>query len=249
MAFDPSSQDRMSDFFVTACAHKLWSTPVRLQTYSSYLFKDVPLKNTRALDVGGGSGVFSLYMAAAGAREVVCLEPEGAGSRSGASNRFDAVSEALGGLPARVLPCTFQDFEHAGEPFDVVLLHNSINHLDEDACIALRRDPSARETYRALFHKMANLVSPGGHLLLTDGTPVNLWPLLRLRNPFAPTIEWHKHQPPEVWEELAAEAGFRKCCLTWTTPSSMGTFGRILLGNRLGAFLTLGAFRLHLRKR
>jgi hypothetical protein len=64
----------------------------------------------------------------------------------------------------------------------------------------------------------------------------------------APWIEWHKHQPPEVWRGLAEAAGFRYCCTQWSTPSVLGSVGRVLLGNRIGAYLTLGAFRLHLRK-
>ena len=143
---------------------------------------------------------------------------------------------------------TLQSFENSAGGFDLILLHNSVNHLDEEACIRLRQDPAARATYAALFRKLAQLMSPGAHLLITDGTPQNLWPMLHLRNPFAPTIEWHKHQPPEMWRDLAVQAGLRHCCLRWTSPSSFGKMGRLLLGHRLGAFLTLGAFRLHLRK-
>ena len=47
------------------------------------LFDGVDLSGKRMLDIGGGSGIYSFYAACAGAREVICLEPEAAGSMSG----------------------------------------------------------------------------------------------------------------------------------------------------------------------
>lgn len=238
----------LADFLAIACKEGLWSTPERLARYAAYVFADVPLEGRRMLDIGGGKGVFTLYAAARGACHVICLEPEAAGSRKGMRNAFYRVAGTLPNATAEMHPWTLQEYQPPTEPFDVILLHNSINHLDEEACIALRRDPAARATYRHLFQRIASMLAPAGDLVLTDGTPHNLWPKLGLRNPFAPTIEWHKHQPPEVWRALAEEVGLRYCCLKWTSPSSLGEVGRTLLGNRLGAFLTLGAFRLHLRK-
>jgi SAM-dependent methyltransferase len=226
----------------------MWSTPARLHTYCQYLYRDVPLNGMQVLDIGAGSGVFSLYAAAAGASRVVCLEPEAAGSREGKLATFGRVVEASGIQSVEMRDVTLQDYDSGGERFDLLLLHGSINHLDEPACIELRKNPEALRTYEGLFASMAELTAPGGHLLLVDATSDNLWPRLGLKNPMAPWIEWHKHQPPEVWRGLAEAAGFRYCCTQWSTPSVLGSVGRVLLGNRIGAYLTLGAFRLHMRK-
>jgi len=238
----------MQRFLEAAQAQGMWSTPARLRTYGEYLYSDIDLRGVRLLDIGGGSGVFSLYAAASGASRVLCLEPEAAGSLKGKREVFTQVAEACGATGVEMRPLTLQDYDPGDERFDVVLLHNSINHLDEDACIRLRQDKAAREVYSKLFAGLADLIVPGGHLLMTDATRYNLWPALRIKNPIAPWIEWHKHQPPEVWRAIGEEVGLRFCCLQWTTPSTFGQAGRVLLGNRLGAYLTLGAFRMHMRK-
>jgi 2-polyprenyl-3-methyl-5-hydroxy-6-metoxy-1,4-benzoquinol methylase len=242
------AETSMERFLAAAQTHRLWSTPARLRTYGEYLYRDIPLKGASLLDIGGGSGVFSLYAAASGASRVVCLEPEAAGSLKGKREKFLEVAHACGITGVEMRPDTLQDFDAGGERFDVVLLHASINHLDEDACIRIRRDPAAREVYRRLFEMIAGLIVPGGHLLMTDCTPNNLWPALHLKNPMAPWIEWHKHQPPEVWRDLGQEVGLRPYSLRWTAPSMLGGFGRVLMGNRLGAYITIGAFRLHMLK-
>ncbi len=238
----------MQGFLEAAQAHGMWSRTARLRFYGSYLYRDVPLKGATLLDIGGGSGVFSLYAAAAGATRVLCLEPEAAGSLKGKRETFERVAEASGALPVEMRGLTLQEYEPGDERFDIVMLHNSINHLDEDACINIRKREDARRIYAELFGRIADLIAPGGHLLLTDCTSDNLWPKLGIKNPVAPSIEWHKHQPPEVWRSLGENAGLRHCCLQWSSLTSLGAIGRALLGNRLGAYLTIGAFRLHMRK-
>ncbi len=238
----------MRRFLEAAQAHGMWSTASRLRSYGSYLYQDVPLKGARLLDIGGGSGVFSLYAAAAGASRVLCLEPEAAGSVKGKRETFERVAQASGALPVEMRGLTLQEYDPGDERFDIVMLHNSINHLDEEACINLRKRADARQTYARLFGTIADLIVPGGHLLLTDCTSDNLWPRLGLKNPVAPWIEWHKHQPPEIWRALGEQVGLRHCCMQWTSLTSLGAAGRVLLGNRLGAYLTIGAFRLHMRK-
>lgn len=238
----------MQRFLQAVQDHAMWSTAARLRTYGKYLYSDIDLNGVRLLDIGGGSGVFSLYAAASGAARVLCLEPEAAGSLKGKREKFAQVAQDSGITGVEMRPDTLQEFDPGDERFDVVLLHASINHLDEDACIRLRRDQAAREVYRKLFATMAELIAPGGHLLMTDCTPHNLWPALGLKNPMAPWIEWHKHQPPEVWRDLGEEVGLRHCCLRWSSLNTLGAAGRVLLGNRLGAYLTIGAFRLHMRR-
>ena len=45
----------------------LWSSEPALVRYLSWLFEGIPLAGARVLDVGSGTGVFSLYAAAQGA--------------------------------------------------------------------------------------------------------------------------------------------------------------------------------------
>jgi SAM-dependent methyltransferase len=221
--------------------------PGNLRFYLRHLFRGIDLRGRRVLDVGAGDGIYSLYAAAAGAEHVVALEPEAQGSRQGMRRRFERARRRLGVEEVELRPDTFQDFDPHGEAFDVVLLHSSINHLDEDATTALHRDPGARGVYRRLLAKLARLSAPGARLIVVDCSRDNLFARLGRRNPLQPTIEWEKHQAPETWVELLKEVGFDEPRVRWRTLNSLRQPGRLLLGNRLVGWLTLSAFHLTMR--
>jgi len=51
-------------------------------------------------------------------------------------------------------PVLFQEFSTT-RTFDIVLLHASINHLDEEACIRLQYDDQARRRYGLIFQRLS----------------------------------------------------------------------------------------------
>lgn len=211
--------------------------------YLDFLFDGFDFSGKRVLDIGGGAGDLSIYAGALGAREAVCLEPEAAGSTAEVTELLAGPREVLG-LTDRVVirGDTFQEFEDSGDGFDIVLLHNSINHLDEEACIHLKDRPEAESTYVRLFEKLARISRPGARLLLTDCSRYNAFALLGLRNPLLRTIEWHKHQSPYTWRRLLARAGFTRFRIRWLPVRRLGKPGRILLGNVLGTYFLHSAF-------
>jgi SAM-dependent methyltransferase len=219
-----------------------------LRFYLDYLFDGVPLRGRSVLDVGAGDGVYSFYAAASGAKRVVALEPEAAGSSAGVVDRFERMEQRLGLDSVQLLPQSFQEFDPSGERFDVLLLHASVNHLDEEACIVLHEDASARETYRGVFSKLADMSAEGAHLIVADASRHNLFARLPFKSPVQPYIVWEKHQPPELWAGLLAEAGFTQSRIRWSSFNTLRRPGRLLLGNRLGAWLTLGVFCLTMRR-
>ena len=219
-----------------------------LQFHLKTLFQDIVLENRTVLDVGGGSGLHSFYAACMGAREVVCLEPETEGSRSGMGAKFRKLNEMLGYDQVRFEPVTFQAFDPAEKQFDIILLHNSINHLDETACINLLNDEASRAIYMDIFSKLSALASRGAKLIVCDCSRYNFFALLRVRNPFAPTIEWHKHQAPEVWVGLLSQAGFINPKVRWTAFNTLRSPGRVLLGNKLLSYFLRSDFRFTMEK-
>jgi hypothetical protein len=147
----------------------------------------------------------------------------------------------------RLLRTTLQQFDPDRAKFDVLLLHNSVNHLDESACMALGDDDNAWQTYLAIFEKLRDLAAPGATLILADCSRHNFFGLVGMRNPFARSIEWQKHQPPEIWIRLLERCGFANPRLSWTTFNSLGSLGRVALGNRLAAYFLMSHFRLSMR--
>lgn len=223
-----------------------WKSEKRLRTYLGYLFRDVPLWGRSFLDVGGGVGLFCAAAKVHGAARAVCLEPGGAG----ALDSIKAVAATGHAADARwgieFVSSTLEDYHRNRLPtdaFDVILLHNVINHLDEAACSQLHADEHAREVFRRKIRLIGDLAALGARLIVCDCARNNFLPDLRLKNPLQPWIEWHKHQNPRLWRRLFEECGWRHQSTRWTTPNFLGHPGR-LLGNALCSYFLLGHFRL-----
>ena len=221
-------------------------TPAGGRFYLQHMFAGIDFEGKRMLDVGGGRGVFSYYAACMGA-DVVCLEPQGAGSTADMNRVFRETGAQLGRLSnIRLVVDTIQNYDPGDERFDIVLSHASINHLNEDACIRLHRDADAQDTYRELFRKIAGMCNPGAHLVACDVSRQNVFGLLGMTNPMAPDIEWHKHQPPAVWAALLTEAGFSEPRVTWGNRRRKNALLRALMNNRLVDYFQTSHFCLRM---
>lgn len=207
----------------------------------------IPLEGKRVLDIGGGDGRYSFYMAAAGAREVICLEPELAGSSEGMIASFEETKRQLNLPCVHLVISTFQEYK-PDAPFDILFSNASINHLDEEACIHLKHSKQAQEVYRQLFDKMHDMLRPGGYLVIYDASRYCFYSILGLRNPFAPTIEWHKHQTPWFWSRFAQASGFRKVHQKWSHPYRFHRIGHLLIGNPVVNFFWKSQFVIILQR-
>ena len=237
-----STQPNLENYLSAVIKEGLYPNRGNLQFHLKTLFKDIVLENERVLDIGGGSGLHSFYAACMGAKEVVCLEPETEGSRSGMGAKFRKLGGILGYDHVWFEPVTFQTFDPTGKQFDIILLHNSINHLDETACINLLSDEASTAIYMDICSKLSSLASGGAKLIVCDCSRYNFFALLRVRNPFAPTIEWHKHQAPKIWVNLLGQVGFVNPRVRWTSFNTLRWPGRALLGNKLLSYFLRSDF-------
>lgn len=220
----------------------------RLRDSIVAVFNGVPLEGVDLLDVGGGAGLHSFYAALNGAHEVVCLEPGGSGAL--AEYGRSAPLQGVGGHDATLqfFPMTLQEFDAKNRKFDVILLNNSVNHLDEQACMKLPSDTVSIESYGSLFEKLAALSNDGATIIITDCSSKNFFGILGVKSPFAPTIEWEKHQQATVWTGFLHNAGFTDVKIQWLVPQRLGPLGQSLLGHRVGCFFLSSYFRLTARK-
>ena len=213
-----------------------------LQFQMQNLFEGVELRGRTVLDIGGGNGVYSFYAAAAGASSVLCLEPEAEGSTSRVIDTFQRLRERMGFDNVTIDPVTLQDFAPRGRTFDVVLLYNSINHLNEPACITLLDKLESREAYTDIFSNLYSLCARPAKLIVADCSRHNFFNAIGTKNPFNPTIEWHKHQAPELWAGLLSKVGFTTPRIRWSTFSRLGTAGKLFTGNRWAAYFLRSHF-------
>jgi SAM-dependent methyltransferase len=190
-----------------------------LHWHCTHLLQGVDPKGGHTLEVGAGSGSLSLWLLGQGARSATLLEPEAAGSTVGTAARAAGHGRSLG-LDAdrwRFRNETLQRHQ-PDRRYRLVLSQNSVNHLDEDACVRLLNDPAASAAYRTMFRKIHDMLEPGGWLVIADCARTNYWSWLGKRSPWAYMIEWEKHQEPETWAGLLRAAGFEIEALRWWHP-------------------------------
>lgn len=215
--------------------------------YLDYLFQDVSFVGKSMLDIGGGSGKYSLYGSYMGAKSVVLLEPELEGSTNQSLDTFHRLAGELSVNNITALPISFQDFDAHNQTFDIILLHASINHLDEEACINLKHSADAINRYRAIFQKISQIASPSAKLIICDCSRYNFFALLHLRNPLAPTIEWQKHQSPSLWSNMLQDFGFVNPKIRWTIPGLPKEISRLIC-NRFVCYFLISYFCLSMNK-
>lgn len=243
------NRQQLLDTYYATVVQRGGFTPAGGRYYMEHLFAGVDFEGKRMLDIGGGRGVFSYYAACMGAADVVCLEPQDAGSTDDMNRVFRETGEQLVGLDnVRLVMDTIQNYDPGDERFDIILSHASINHLDENACIQLHKQESARDVYRDVFRRIAGMCNPGAKLIAVDLSRLNFFALLGVTNPFAPVIEWHKHQPPSLWAQLLAECGFENPRITWGNRRRKNAALRALLNNAVAEYFLTSHFCLRMDK-
>jgi cyclopropane fatty-acyl-phospholipid synthase-like methyltransferase len=175
------------------------------------------VRHAQVLEVGCGRGAWAIWAALHGASKIVGIEPDVEGSSDNSLEQFRRNIELLG-LQERIEArgCTLQNLPGWEERFDVAVMYNVINHLDEDAVVSLHKNAEAVKRYVALLKKLRLHMRANGWVLVADCGRDNFYPQLGVRSPFMPTIEWHKHQNPATWVRVFAEAGFDLFDLRWS---------------------------------
>lgn len=218
-----------------------------LKYHLNFLFPKINFKDKSVLDIGGGVGIYSFYAGCMGAKKVICLEPELAGSSKGLRDIFNTIKSELGSRNVYFIPKTFQEYE-GEDVFDIVILYDSINHLNEVACTKLKESKIAEEHYINIFRKLYKITRVGSKVIICDCSDKNFFNLIGSKNFFAPSIEWGKHQSPQLWAKLLGDCGFKKEKIKWSSPNRWGTIGNRLMGNRFISYFTTSHFCLLMKR-
>jgi len=191
-----------------------------LQVVTRDLFGTEDFTGMRVLDIGAGRGQHSCTVAALGAKEVIALEPEWDGSRPEVINTFEANINKLGMNNITLIKEPLDRFSAEDQSFDRILMYSVINHLDEEKVVDLDQNKESFNYYLKTLKPIFNWLKPGGELVVHDAARSHVFSsLLKAgilkRNPRYPTIEWEKHQNPEIWVKLFEETGFTRMKYHW----------------------------------
>lgn len=226
----------------------VFGSPNKILYYLENLFQGIEFKNKNVLDVGAGFGMFSIYMSLMGAKKVVSLEPELEGGTSIMINTFNMLIKILNIKNIEIRKEIFQDYEPKENSFDIILFHNSINHLNEQACIDYRKSEVSANIYKDYASKIYKMQSKNGLLIIADCSSSNFYNDLGMKNFFNPSIEWQKHQKSEIWINLFQSLNYKHVFTSWTTPGVFPLIEKIILNNKLFQYFTFSHFRIRFQK-
>ena len=226
----------------------LYSDQKRLLFKVTEFFGKIDLTNKSVLDIGGGYGLLSFYAGIKGANIVLCLEPESDGSSEGVQTNFNKIKSNLNLNNVSLSTDLFQNLK-VDEKYDLIILHNSINHLNETTCSNLIIDLKYQNEYIGYFNKMYELLSEKGELIFSDCSRHNFWNKIGLKNPIVSGIEWKKHQSPYVWSRLLTKSGFKVKKIKWNSFNRFGMVGKIITGNILVSYFLTSHFTIYAQKR
>lgn len=222
-----------------------FSTKTLFNNFNFYLkntFEKLNLKNRKILDVGSGNCIFSFFLIIKGAKEVICLEPSLDGSNKNNKKIFDIIKKEFNFKNITFLDITLQDYM-PNDKFDIIILKDSINHINENACINLKKNIENVEIYKNIFDKLYSLMLPEAHIFISDCSSKNFFGDLNLKNPFVQEIEWFKHQEPQTWINLMKDSNFRAISLDWSTINTFKFLGKFN-NSKFLSYFTSSNFRI-----
>jgi len=233
-----------SDQILSAVSRQLgYRSNERYKARSEFLFDGISLAGKRILEIGCGDGAFCIWAALQGADYVLGIEPEAEGSTSGSSRKFNDLIRQYDLKNTELKNCYLHGLPIPEKKYDVILLYNVINHLNEEAVKVMHQNAQAYNLYKDIINGFTQFINKDSILILGDCARTNMWNMLGLKSPFASNIEWHKHQNPNQWIKLFKDAGFGLYDLRW---SPLYPLGR-LSSNWLVHFLTVSHFVLRFK--
>lgn len=203
--------------------------------FKNYIFKGVNLKNKSLMDFGGGNGIASFFAVHSDEScNCTIVDPFDEGSNSQMSNQYNQLSRFYSGSVR--LHNDYIDSLPVGDKYDLILMHNSINHIGEDIIEDIEINKNHWEKYLERLKPVVMRAKKGANIIVADCSNKNFWNDLGIKNPIASSIEWNIHQPPRVWKRMFEELGCTHINTKWTTRREFLTPGNILLANKFFSY-------------
>ncbi|OGX15234.1 MAG: hypothetical protein A2166_00400 [Omnitrophica WOR_2 bacterium RBG_13_41_10] len=212
---DTTKKELINKFKKLTVKYGLYKSEDRFLFRARQVFRNVNLINKSILEIGCGTGVYSVWAKLNGAKLAVGLEPEVDGCEDESSNIFKKFISELSIDNTECIPQIIEEYKPNGLKFDIVLSNNSINHLDENACMRLDTNLDAQEKYLVIFKKIKSLMNHNGKLIILDNSDKNFFKFLNRNSPFCRGVDFRKHKSPKVWVRLLKQANFSEPKISW----------------------------------
>jgi SAM-dependent methyltransferase len=213
---------------------------------AAHLFEGVDISGRSVLEIGSGKGLMTMYAALQGASQVISMEPEMVGSRSGMISLQQQRLDVLGIRSVEFLAADFNEWDARGRTFDIVMCRAAINHLHASDQHALSHKPTY-DGYLKVIRRMLNVTAPGGVVLITDACRYAFFTATRnlgIRRPWdwsKTGINWRHHQNPQTWARLFRDAGFTRVEIRYPLPYRLRQY-RGLVDTAAANFFLQGNF-------
>ena len=199
--------------------------------FKNYIFEGIDIKNKSLMDFGGGNGIASFF-AVHSDRSCNCtiVDPFSEGSNAQMINQYRQLSKIYGNIVK--LHNDYVDTLPVDDKFDLILMHNSINHVGEDIIELVESNKEHWDQYLTRLEPVILRAKKGAHIVIADCSNKNFWNDLGIRNPLAPNIDWNLHHRPQVWRRMLKELGCSHSETRWTARREFLAPGKFMLANR-----------------
>lgn len=204
--------------------------------FKNYIFQGINLKDKSLLDIGGGNGIASFF-AFHSDKSCKCtiVDPFEEGSNKEMYSQFNELSKLYD--KAVILHNDYVDTLPEKKNFDIILMHNSINHIGEDIITDLDNDNKSQEEYSRRLEEILKQAKKGATIIVADCSSKNFWNDLKIKNIFAPAIDWNLHKPPHVWQKMLEDLGCHHINTKWTSRRELLLFGKYLFANKFISYM------------
>ena len=209
--------------------------------FKNYIFDGINLRDKKLLDLGGGNGIASFF---AYHTEKSCkctiVDPYVDGSHKQMHTQFEDLSKLYDN--SVTLHNGYVDTLPESHTFDLILMHNSINHIGEDIVGDIDTNKNSQVEYSKRLTKILDRAKSNSIIIVSDCSSKNLWNDLKIKNILAPTIDWNLHKPPSVWQKLLEDLDCQHISTKWTARRELLLIGKFILSNRFASYMINSSF-------
>jgi SAM-dependent methyltransferase len=209
----------------------------------------VSLADKNVLEVGCGSGSFSLYMALCGrAKKVVALDPaEGRGMDAEAFEKLETVSQKHATPNLRTFKSSIYDCRLPEQYFDLIIANSALHHAIRPFGY-LFKNQQAQKAALSTFRLLHSLLKDGGSIVLREMSRINVWRFLpykwKMRH-----VDWGGHATLHEWRWIIKKAGFCDVHHSFLTPFFLRKWPSFLIRNACANFFFSSHFYVYATKR